>query len=190
MGELGLHFMFADAGSDPAEDAAEGAAGDGGSVANQRDFLGGLGHPQTVQQGGQPAVGMEGIPRLAIPDEPGVPGFHLHHRAFVFVRIQEHLLRLAHQLVKLDGEGGQPLDIADAGEFDGLLPSELVAFPGGQMGVGFAQEQDLPLLFLECLGHQQQDRFLLCDPREVEQVRVRLHSQHPVGVARQDVIGV
>ena len=66
----------------------------------------------------------------------------------------------------------------------------LLAFPDFQVGIGFAQKEDFPHGFLARIRGDHENAFLLFDTAQVEQVRIRMHAHHGVGIGRRKIVRV
>ena len=133
---------------------------------------------------------MQRIAGLAVLDEPRVAGLHHHAGAQVLVGRQIDMLHLRHHAVEEPVEAVRPLDALDPGRGAGLLLGQLLALPDRDVLVGLLHEEDLPLLRIDRVRHQDQRRFLLVHAGEIEEVAVLLEGHRAVGVGRIDVVGM
>jgi len=67
---------------------------------------------------------------------------------------------------------------------------QLRPLPDRQLLRRLPQEQDLPELLLRPVREEQEDRLLLANPGQIEQVRVLMQEESSIGVGRQEVVGV
>ena len=162
-------------------------------LARTRDDLGfalTFHEPELVHERREAAQVMhrEAVPHLA--HEAVVARLHLGGRALVLVRVQENVLRLAREPAKCRPEILRPLHGLDASELLRLILAQLVAFPHFVVLVRLADEEHLAQLLVVGVGENDEQRLLLLDPGEVEEIAVRAHEQRAVGVRRQDVVRV
>ena len=190
MGELGFDFVFEHAGFDESAHAFEAIAGDGAGTLEEFDLGGLFDDTKPVHQPRESVVMMKGVPFLDPSDEAGLPGFDHDFGAFVLVGIEPDMFGLAHEAVEELREFGNPLDIANARGFASAIFVEFPALPGGDQFGGFPEKKDFPLAFIVCIWEQQQNRFLLFHPGEMEEVGVRGESKGPVGVGGEDVVRI
>ena len=76
------------------------------------------------------------------------------------------------------------------GKIGFLFFGEFIALPDGDGFTGLANEKHGALFFIYRIREKHEDRFLLIDPAEVEEVRVLDKAEHAVGIRRRDVIRI
>ncbi len=188
--EFGLYLVFPNTRFDEAEDPAKALFGNAAGGAHELDFLGFFDPPDFLEEGkaaGHP-VGREfGFGGL---DEAGVARLGLHGLAVVLVRVEVNGFCLGHQVKKYLVEVGEPVNGLNARNVESLVFVELGPLPYGNVVIGLAQEQYLAVFWVEGLWEQQQDRFFLVYPREVENIALLLEGHGAVGADRVNVIGV
>ena len=100
------------------------------------------------------------------------------------------MVHLRNHAVQKTIEGMRPLDAFDARYFLSAFFGEFLAFPDGQMLIGFPDKKDLALLGIDGVRHDYQHGFLLIDASQVEEIAVLSEGHRSVRVSRKNIVGV
>ena len=157
------------------------------SKSSQRRFH----QPQLVHQAGEALIVVQRELPLHAHDEPRVAGRHVGVGPLVLVAVEIDVLRVAHQAAEDFGKLVQPFDRFDARNLLGFFLGVLMTFPNLQFFNRLAEEQDLALVpLIGGLREERQDRLLLLDAGEIEQIGIGRQRHRAVGIGRQHVDGV
>src|SRR5690606_11866460 len=83
-----------------------------------------------------------------------------------------------------------PLNILYTRSLESFLLGVFVAFPDGDMLIGFSDKQDFPKLLIWEFRAQHENGFFLINSGKIKQVIVLPKSHGPVRIGRHDVVGM
>ena len=117
-------------------------------------------------------------------------GLHLVMLAQVLVAVQVQVFALRHQALDGGLKTACPEHRANAAQIARFLLAELGALPDRDQLAGLAHKEDLAVLRVHRIREEQQDRLLLVDAREVEDIAGLLEGHRTIGTGGHDVVAV
>ena len=136
--KLSLNLALSDTRFDESQNPTESLAGQLAGSSDQLDFSRRFLHAQPVQQ---PRQSLTAVQRILGTDplrKPGLTGLDHNLRPLVLVRIQIHMIALAHQPMEQLGKLRQPVHMVYTARFSCFLLRQLVALPQFQFRLRFA----------------------------------------------------
>ena len=156
----------------------------------QRNLLLALHRTQLMHQLRQPMITVQRPHRHRLPHKPRLARLHHNVRTRMLIRIQKHMVRLAHQPPHHHRKLLQPHHRPHPARRTRLLLRQLVPLPHRNVLARLPQKQNLPVLLLMRIRTNHQHRLLLRHPRQIKQITVRHRNHHRIRIRRRNVVGI
>ena len=189
MDEFRLDLVFHHAGLHGFQDPEEGVGIDLGRSSDQLHFARLFDAAQLVHDRRASFVFVQRIGLLDLFGQSVFLSGDGHRGPEVFISVEVYFIGLAHQVLQQCIALVVPQHRCDPALLYGLCLTQFGSFPNGDLFIGLAHKEDLPVLFLEGIGEEKKQSLLLIDPRQIQQIPVLNEGHGAVGICRQDVVG-
>jgi hypothetical protein len=190
MADLRFNFVLLHAGLHETAHALEGLARDRDRTLDLCHFLRRLAAADAVHDRCAALQAMQRELRARLLVLALLARLHLVALAQVLIAVEVQVLALRHQPLDRRFVARRPQYRGDPAQLRRFLLAELGAFPDRDEVARLPHEEDLAVLRVHRIGEEQQDRLLLVDAAEVEDVAGLLERHVPIGAGGHDVVAV